>query len=54
MNKVSGARSRRELDQMQTVAANALLDRRTFLRGGGAAMAAAMSGYALTAKSEPL
>ena len=54
MKTISGKRSQRELDQLEPAAGNGLLDRRAFLRGGGAAMAAAMSGYALTAKSEPL
>jgi len=54
MKTISGKRSQRQLDQLEPAAGNGLLDRRAFLRGGGAAMAAAMSGYALTAKSEPL
>ena len=54
MKKTSGKNSNRELDKLATVAANGLLDRRAFLRGGGAAMAAAMSGYALCAKGETL
>src|SRR4051812_11435984 len=54
MKNNSGKRSQRELDQLEPAAGNGLLDRRAFLRGGGAAVAAAMSGYALTAKSEPL
>ena len=54
MKKISGKRSERELDKLDAVAANGLLDRRAFLRGGGAAMAAAMSGYALSAKAETL
>jgi len=53
MKKISGKRSQRELDQLEAAAGNGLLDRRAFLRGGGAAMAAALSGYALTAKGEP-
>jgi sulfane dehydrogenase subunit SoxC len=54
MKSISGKRSQGELDQLEPAAGNGLLDRRAFLRRGGAAMAAAMSGYALTAKSEPL
>ena len=54
MKRISGKHSNRELDKLATVAANGLLDRRAFLRGGGAAMAAAMRGYALSAKGETL
>jgi sulfane dehydrogenase subunit SoxC len=47
--------AKRELDKLVIVAGNGLLDRRAFLRGG-AAFAAAMSGYTLagSAQAEPL
>jgi sulfane dehydrogenase subunit SoxC len=47
METKQGTRSGRELDTLPAVAANGLLDRRAFLRGG-AALAAGVSGYALT------
>jgi len=48
-------RSRGELEKLEVVAENGLLDRRAFLRGG-AALAAAMTGYTLarSAAAEPL
>ena len=48
-------RSKEELEKLEIVAGNGLLDRRAFLRGG-AALAAAMTGYTLarSAAAEPL
>src|SRR5262245_4156704 len=48
-------RSRQKWEELGIVGGNGLLDRRTFLRGG-AAFAAAMTGYTLTraAAAEPL
>jgi sulfane dehydrogenase subunit SoxC len=55
MKRISGKLSDLEPDKIEAVAANGLLDRRTFLRGG-AAMAAAITSYTVTkpAAAEPL
>jgi sulfane dehydrogenase subunit SoxC len=55
MEKKPSNRSKREWEKLEAIAGNGLLDRRAFLRGG-AALAAAMTGYTLVeaAAAEPL
>src|SRR5262245_15273639 len=55
METTPSNRSKREREKLEVVAGNGLLDRRAFLRGG-AALAAAITGYALVdaASAEPL
>ena len=47
MSAMSAYRSTRDLEQPQVAAGNGLYDRRAFL-AGGAALAAAITGYALS------
>ena len=55
MDKKPSSRSKRGWEDLEVVGGNGLLDRRAFLRGG-AALAAAMTGYTLveSAAAEPL